>query len=182
MAERTVLAHTGSTCSGINLPFYNLQGLQSLTALDISTGMLDQAQAKAQMMAYSQNVQFVVGDVQSLPFGESTFDSVVDTFSLCVYPDPQQALREMARVLKPGASFPRLLARPVAGSPTFRVRFAVFAVSSHYVAGPGQASGWRCTAWFSDRHRDRACRWDSAAARAFSQQKPSPGLVPRCHI
>ena len=41
-------------------------------------------------------------DVAQLPFEGSSFDSVVDTFSLCVYPDPQGAVKEMARVLRPG--------------------------------------------------------------------------------
>ncbi len=44
----------------------------------------------------------VAGDVECLPFGSNSFDCVVDTFSLCVFPKPLEALKELARVLAPG--------------------------------------------------------------------------------
>lgn len=47
-------------------------------------------------------VWLVQADVTELPFPDCSFDAVVDTFSLCVFARPQEALAEMARVLRPG--------------------------------------------------------------------------------
>ena len=44
------------------------------------------------------------GDAEALPFASSTFDCVVDTFSLCTFQQPQQALKEVARVLRTGGT------------------------------------------------------------------------------
>lgn len=42
------------------------------------------------------------GDAHALPFSDDSFDSVVCTYSLCNIPDPQLAVNEMKRVLRPG--------------------------------------------------------------------------------
>ena len=43
-------------------------------------------------------------DGQDLPFADNTFDAALSTFTLCTVPDPGRALRELRRVLKPGAA------------------------------------------------------------------------------
>lgn len=42
-------------------------------------------------------------DGQRLTAGDDEYDSALSTFSLCVIPDPRAALRELRRVLRPGA-------------------------------------------------------------------------------
>ncbi len=43
-----------------------------------------------------------VGDIQNMPLADDTYDSVLCTQVLHHVPDPQRAMREIARVLKPG--------------------------------------------------------------------------------
>lgn len=43
-------------------------------------------------------------DAQSLPFPDDRFDAALSTWTLCGIPDAGAALREVARVLKPGAA------------------------------------------------------------------------------
>jgi ubiquinone/menaquinone biosynthesis C-methylase UbiE len=47
-------------------------------------------------------IRFQQGDAQALPFDADTFETVVAAFGLCHVPDPDLALREAFRVLKPG--------------------------------------------------------------------------------
>ena len=87
--------------TGINLGYYDATRVQSLAAIDLSPGMLDQARKKR---APDIPTSFSVADAERLPLEDATFDTVVDTFSMCVYEKPRRALAEMARVIKPGGT------------------------------------------------------------------------------
>lgn len=92
--------------TGLNLPYYQPAALTSLTGIDLSGGMLAQAAARAQRLGLpdSAGLRLVQADVERLQeaLGGQTYDTVVDTFSLCVFPDPAAALRSMAACLRPG--------------------------------------------------------------------------------
>lgn len=47
-------------------------------------------------------LRFEQADAESLPFGANAFDAVVNGFGMCHLPNPDAALREAFRVLKPG--------------------------------------------------------------------------------
>ena len=47
-------------------------------------------------------IKYKIADVEKLPFEDSSFDTVVDTFGIQSYYDRNQALNEMKRVLKKG--------------------------------------------------------------------------------
>ena len=70
-----------------------------VVGVDISPGLVRRAQAKL------PTCEFVLGDAQHLPFGDSTFDLINCCGStLSFIPDYKAALREAARVLRRGGS------------------------------------------------------------------------------
>lgn len=84
--------------SGLNLPFYGAT-VSRLFALDPSEELLRMAKKKADAAPFP--VEFLAHTGEEIPLGDSGFDTVVTTWTLCTIPDPIKALREMKRVLKP---------------------------------------------------------------------------------
>lgn len=72
----------------------------TVTALDADPSMIAAARLRAEHEA--ARVQFVEGDAESLPFDDATFDVVVAVTVLCFVQDAEHAVKEIARVLKPG--------------------------------------------------------------------------------
>jgi ubiquinone/menaquinone biosynthesis C-methylase UbiE len=73
-------------------------------AADISPRMLERAVEAAQRRGVQDQVTTAIADVGHLPFADDSFDLVVSFTGLHVFPDPHRAIREMVRVLKPGAA------------------------------------------------------------------------------
>jgi len=70
----------------------------TVVGLDISASMVEQ---RAEDPMLTENV---VGDMEELPFGDSSFDAALFVASLHHVPDPGQALREAFRVVRPGGA------------------------------------------------------------------------------
>jgi demethylmenaquinone methyltransferase/2-methoxy-6-polyprenyl-1,4-benzoquinol methylase len=70
--------------------------------IDASSRMIDLARARATREAPTDNVRFQAGDMSSLGVESASIDAVTSGYGLRNVPDPEQAVREIARVLKPG--------------------------------------------------------------------------------
>jgi ubiquinone/menaquinone biosynthesis C-methylase UbiE len=87
--------------TGANLPhFASLSDqVRELVLVDPNAGMLERAQRKASQLRLS--VQLVDRGAEELPFADETYDTLVFALTLCTIPDPEAALREAHRVLRP---------------------------------------------------------------------------------
>lgn len=70
----------------------------NVTGLDLNPAMLDVAAQVSPHLTWKQ------GDVAALPFGDDSFDAVTCQSAAMFFPDLTGALREMARVTRPGGT------------------------------------------------------------------------------
>lgn len=93
--------------------------VRHVTGIDIVPAMLDRAR-KLQSERGLANIDWQLGSSTELPFPDASFDGVVTRFSFHHFLDPIAALREMARVAKPGAT---VVVCDVAPSPATQTAF-----------------------------------------------------------
>ena len=133
-------------------------------AADISPRMLERAMEVARKRGVAGQVTTAIADVGDLPFADGSFDLVVSLTGLHVFPDPHLAIREMVRVLKPGAA--------ITGSSLFTDDFRGLARRYELVHAAGRRAhilGPMCSA-------DDARRWLEEAGAGAVRLEMSGGM------
>jgi ubiquinone/menaquinone biosynthesis C-methylase UbiE len=102
----TVSAARGRTLeigvgTGLNLRHY--RRAQRIAAIDPDRASLDRASNRRN--EHGKIIALYQARAEDLPFADESFDAVVGTLTFCSIGDPERALREVRRVLKPGGAF-----------------------------------------------------------------------------
>jgi ubiquinone/menaquinone biosynthesis C-methylase UbiE len=88
------------TCVGTGLNFKYLPRGVKLSGLDLSPEML--ANCQNNMRRWKMDADLYLGNAESLPFADSSFDVVYTAGGFNFFSDRAKAVREMIRVAKPG--------------------------------------------------------------------------------
>ena len=73
----------------------------SVTGIDMTAEMLEKARAAAVELGVD-NIEFVEGEVEQLPFADGSFDVVISNGVIDLVPDKDAVFSEIHRVLRPG--------------------------------------------------------------------------------
>ena len=86
--------------TGISLPGYDRNC--RLHGIDISPQILEKARQRVKALGLTNVDALDVMDAEALPFEDESFDVVVAQYVITAIPDPERALDEFVRVLRPG--------------------------------------------------------------------------------
>ena len=86
----------------ISFKFLKRAGSGQSTVLDITENMLVEGRKRAEAAQIVDNLDWVVGDAMALPFANNSFDVYTISFGIRNVTQPQEALNEAFRVLRPG--------------------------------------------------------------------------------
>lgn len=86
--------------TGLSLPHYGAHC--ALFGIDISPRILDKARARVAALKLRNVEAIEVMDAEALPFDAASFDVIVAQYVITAIPDPERALDEFARIVRPG--------------------------------------------------------------------------------
>jgi ubiquinone/menaquinone biosynthesis C-methylase UbiE len=100
----------------MNYAFNKFGGKGEFYGIDLSQKMIDKA---IQLYKDNQHLHFVQGESTALPYVDNLFDVIMSTNAFHHFPDPDKALSEICRVLKPGGKL--LILDPTADGPFSKI-------------------------------------------------------------
>jgi phosphatidylethanolamine/phosphatidyl-N-methylethanolamine N-methyltransferase len=147
--------------TGISLPDYS--AANQIFGIDISAGMLEKARERVTELELTHVEGLEVMDAEHLRFPDASFDVVVAHYVITAVQNPEAALDEFARVLKPGGEIV-ILSRVGAEA---GLRRAV----EHWFAPAARKLGWRTEfAW------ERYMRWAGQSGVHLIERRAMPPL------
>jgi demethylmenaquinone methyltransferase / 2-methoxy-6-polyprenyl-1,4-benzoquinol methylase len=137
----------------------------SVVGVDQSPEMLDEARRRLVLAAETSRVRLIEASAQELPFENASFDGLTAAYLLRYLDDLPAGLRELARVLRPGATA-ALLDFGVPPSPFARVAWDVWVDFGLPLAGHAISPGWH-----------EVGRFLGGSIRDFDERWPVPRLL-----
>ena len=89
--------------SGLNIPLYDTDLVKKIVGVDPSAAM--HSLAKERINESPVSIEFISADAAEIPLQDQSIDTIVCTYTLCSVSNPQQVLKEVKRLLKPGGKF-----------------------------------------------------------------------------
>ena len=148
--------------TGISLPYYS--SACRIVGIDISEEMLEIARQRVMTDGLDNVERLAVMDAEELEFADSSFDVVVAQYVVNTVPNPELALDEFLRVVRPGGEL--IIVNRVGADVGSRRAF------EHLFQPVAQRLGWR-----SKFPWDRFERWASRSPAAYLiERRPVPPL------
>jgi ubiquinone/menaquinone biosynthesis C-methylase UbiE len=86
--------------TGLNLRWYDKSRVTHITGLEPALQL--HALARERIAESGLKVDLISGSAENMALPDSSFDTILITYTLCTIADPLAALREMRRVMAPG--------------------------------------------------------------------------------
>tara|TARA_B100001250_G_scaffold200502_1_gene171922 strand:+ start:1056 stop:1679 length:624 start_codon:yes stop_codon:yes gene_type:complete len=87
--------------SGLNIPYYNLSGINKIYGLDPSSELCDLALKNAKY--YDVEIDFLINGAEEIKLKSKSIDTVLITYTLCSISELKESLKEIKRVMKSDA-------------------------------------------------------------------------------
>ena len=137
----------------------------SVVGVDQSAEMLDEARRRLLLAAETNRVRLVEASAKELPFEDASFDGLTAAYLLRYLDDLPAGLRELARVLRPGATA-SLLDFGVPPAPVPRAAWNLYVDLGLPVLGRAISPGWH-----------EVGRFLGGSIREFDARWPVPRLL-----